>query len=158
MASMEKILCRDAQPGDMDGVRLLIREYVESLGLDLGFQGLEEELMQLPGKYASPEGALLVATSGTTLCGCVAMKKLEPGVCEMKRLYVREGFKGMGIGRLLVSHILERAKTRGYRAMRLDSLETMHQAVALYRSFGFEATEPYVFNPLPGALYMEKVL
>ncbi len=155
---MEKILCRDAQPGDMDGVRLLIREYVESLGLDLGFQGLEEELMQLPGKYASPEGALLVATSGTTLCGCVAMKKLEPGVCEMKRLYVREGFKGMGIGRLLVSHILEKAKTRGYRAMRLDSLETMHQAVALYRSFGFEATEPYVFNPLPGALYMEKVL
>lgn len=155
---MEKILCRDAQPGDMDGVRLLIREYVESLGLDLGFQGLEEELMQLPGKYASPEGALLVATSETTLCGCVAMKKLEPGVCEMKRLYVREGFKGMGIGRLLVSHILEKAKTRRYRAMRLDSLETMHQAVALYRSFGFEATEHYVFNPLPGALYMEKVL
>jgi ribosomal protein S18 acetylase RimI-like enzyme len=155
---MEKIICRDAEPGDMDGVRLLIREYVESLGLDLGFQGLEEELSQLPGKYAAPEGALLVATSGTTLCGCVAMKKLEPGICEMKRLYVREGFKGMGIGRVLVSHILERAKAKGYRAMRLDSLETMRPAVALYRSFGFEATEPYVFNPLPGALYLEKTL
>lgn len=155
---MEKIVCRDAEPEDVDGVRLLIREYVESLGLDLGFQGLEEELSQLPGKYAAPEGALLVASSGTTLCGCVALKKLEPGICEMKRLYVREGFKGRGIGRMLVSHILERAKAGGYRAMRLDSLETMHQAVALYRLFGFEATEPYVFNPLPGALYMEKVL
>lgn len=155
---MEKIVCRDAEPEDVDGVRLLIREYVESLGLDLGFQGLEEELSQLPGKYAAPEGALLVASSGTTLCGCVALKKLEPGICEMKRLYVREGFKGRGIGRMLVSHILERAKAGGYRAMRLDSLETMQQAVALYRSCGFEATEPYVFNPLPGALYMEKVL
>lgn len=158
MATMENIGCRDANPGDMDGVRLLIREYVESLGLDLGFQGLEEELSQLPGKYAGPDGALIVATSGTTICGCVALKKLEPGICEMKRLYVREGFKGMGIGRMLVSNILEKAKTRGYRTMRLDSLETMRPAVALYRSFGFEATEPYVFNPLPGALYMEKSL
>lgn len=158
MARMEKIVFRDAGSGDMDGVRLLIREYVESLGLDLGFQGLEEELSQLPGKYAAPEGALIVAVSGTTLCGCVALKKLEPGICEMKRLYVREGFKGRGIGRMLVSRILEQATAMGYRAMRLDSLETMRPAVALYRSFGFEATEPYVFNPLPGALYMEKLL
>jgi len=149
---------RKAEPGDMGGIRFLIREYVNSMGLDLSFQGLEEELAALPGKYAEPEGALIVAASGSELCGCIAMKKLGDGICEMKRLYVGGSHKGKGIGRELVRRIIDEARTKHYRVMRLDTLSTMKPALALYREFGFRETEPYVYNPIEGAVFMEKDL
>lgn len=142
----------------MDAVRGLIREYTRTMGLDLGFQGLEEELASLPGKYAEPKGALLVAESDGEICGCVALRDLGDGICEMKRLYVEEGRKGLGVGRGLVEAVLAAAKGKGYRKMRLDSLERMQAAVGLYHAFGFRETRPYVYNPIEGALFMEKDL
>lgn len=153
-----QIIYREAGPGDIEGVRRLIREYVASMGLDLSFQGLEDELASLPGKYEGPEGALIVAEAGGALCGCVALRKLEEGICEMKRLFVDDTFKGQGIGKELVRMIIEAARAKKYRAMRLDTLSTMKSALALYRAFGFRETEAYVYNPLQGAVYMEKTL
>lgn len=149
---------RKAEPGDIGEVRLLIREYVNSMSLDLSFQGLDEELETLPGKYAEPEGALFVASVGGALCGCIAMRKLSEGVCEMKRLYVRDSHKGKGIGKELVRTIIEEARAKDYRIMRLDTLSTMKPALALYREFGFREIEPYVYNPIEGAVFMEKDL
>jgi len=151
-------LYRKAESGDMEGIRFLIREYVGSMSLDLSFQGLEEELAALPGKYSEPGGALIVATEGGGLCGCVAMKKLGEGVCEMKRLYVRDSHKGKGIGKELVRRIIEEARAKCYRVMRLDTLSAMKPALALYREFGFREIEPYVYNPIEGAVFMEKDL
>jgi len=155
------VRCRKARPeniDDMEGFRLLVREYVESLGLDLAYQGLEEELASLPGKYSEPEGAMILAEADGILCGCVAMKKLEPEICEMKRLYVKDRYRGSGAGRLLVERILSEARERGYSLMRLDSLGRMRAAVELYRSFGFRPAPAYVFNPIEDAVFMEKDL
>jgi ribosomal protein S18 acetylase RimI-like enzyme len=149
---------RKAKPADMDGIRGLIREYIDSMALNLCFQGIDEELAALPGKYSEPDGALIVAEAGGALCGCVALKKIGDGVCEMKRLFVRDAFKGKGIGRELVRRIIDEGRSKGYRFMRLDTLESMKPAIALYRSFGFGETGAYVYNPLEGAVYMEKTL
>jgi ribosomal protein S18 acetylase RimI-like enzyme len=139
-------------------VRELFAEYGQSLGIDLSFQGFEEELASLPGKYTPPHGALIVARSDGTPCGCVALRRIDERVCEMKRLYVRPGNRGRRIGVGLVSRIIQTAKNRGYEAMRLDTLPSMASAVSLYRTFGFQEIEPYIYNPLPGALFMEKGL
>jgi len=152
------IVYREAAPGDMDGVRLLIREYLASMGLDLSFQGIEEELETLPGKYERPQGAIIVAEAGGALCGCVALRKIGDGVCEMKRLFVKDAYKGRGIGKELVSRIIEEGRAKGYRAMRLDTLSTMKSALKLYGAFGFRETEAYVYNPIKGAVYLEKSL
>jgi ribosomal protein S18 acetylase RimI-like enzyme/SAM-dependent methyltransferase len=149
---------RKAGPGDMSDVRFLIREYVNSMALDLSFQGLDEELENLPGKYAEPEGAIIVAVAEDALCGCIAMKKLGEGICEMKRLYVGGTHKGKGIGKELVRRIIEEARGKGYRVMRLDTLSTMKPALALYREFGFREIASYVYNPIEGAVFMEKDL
>lgn len=142
----------------MDAVRGLIRDYMDSMGLDLCFQGIDEELKTLPGKYSEPDGALLVAKAGGALCGCVALRKIGDGVCEMKRLFVAGECRGTGIGRELVQRILGEARAKGYRLMRLDTLSAMKSALALYRSFGFRETSAYVYNPIEGAVYMEKEL
>jgi ribosomal protein S18 acetylase RimI-like enzyme len=142
----------------MDGIRGLIREYMDSMALNLCFQGIDEELTSLPGKYSEPEGAIIVAEAGGGLCGCVALKKIGEGICEMKRLFVKDAFKGKGIGRELVRRIIDEGRSKGYRFMRLDTLESMKPALALYRSFGFSETTAYVYNPLEGAVYMEKAL
>ncbi|MGB4585718.1 MAG: GNAT family N-acetyltransferase, partial [Rectinemataceae bacterium] len=154
----ERLSYRKAKPADMDGIRGLIREYMDSMALNLCFQGIDEELTSLPGKYSEPEGAIIVAEAGGALCGCVALKKIGEGICEMKRLFVKDAFKGKGIGRELVRRIIDEGRSKGYRFMRLDTLESMKPALALYRSFGFSETAAYVYNPLEGAVYMEKAL
>jgi GNAT superfamily N-acetyltransferase len=141
---------------DMDTVRELFREYETWLGVSLDFQGFDRELAGLPGEYAPPDGALLLALEGEQPAGCVALRLLEPGVCEMKRLYLRPAYRGAGRGRQLVEAILAEARSRGYQAMRLDTLPSRTGvAVALYRSLGFVDVAPYNDNPLPGVLHME---
>jgi ribosomal protein S18 acetylase RimI-like enzyme len=144
---------------DMEPVRVLFREYAGSLGFDLCFQKFEQELAELPGQYAPPSGCLLLATAGDEPAGCVALKKLADGVCEIKRLYVRGQYRGTGLGRTLAEQIIQEARCLGYQAMRLDTIpSTMSSAVALYRSLGFRDIPAYCFNPVPGALFMELTL
>lgn len=139
--------------------RNLFREYEAWLGLDLCFQGFEEELRSLPGKYAKPSGRLLLASSDGEVAGCIAMRKLEDGVCEMKRLFVRDGFRGQKIGIHLIEKLIEEARKENYLRMRLDTFPPkMGKAVELYKSHGFYEIPPYYLNPHTGVLYMEKEL
>lgn len=136
-------------------VHELFVEYVDSLGVDLSFQNIEEELQNIPWEYAPPHGCILLAIYGDEVAGCVALRKLDEQLGEMKRLYVRPGYKGKKIGKSLAASIIEEAKTRGYHYMRLDTLPTMEHAISLYRSLGFYTIPPYRFNPFEGTLYME---
>jgi ribosomal protein S18 acetylase RimI-like enzyme len=136
-------------------VHELFLEYVDSLGIDLSFQNINTELQNIPGEYAPPEGCILLAMYRDQSAGCVALRKIDENICEMKRLFVKPDFKGKGIGRDLASSIIEEAITRGYHFMRLDTLPTMEQAISLYRSLGFYSIEPYRFNPIEGTMYME---
>jgi ribosomal protein S18 acetylase RimI-like enzyme len=144
-----------AAPTEIALVRDLFLEYARTLGFDLCFQGFDEELAGLPGSYAPPSGRLLLALSGPDAVGCVALRPLEPEICEMKRLYVRPGQRGQGTGRILVDRIVQEARSITYRAIRLDAIRTMEAAVALYTSMGFREIPPYRFNPIEGAVYME---
>jgi ribosomal protein S18 acetylase RimI-like enzyme len=142
-------------PDDLEQVRLIFREYADSLDVDLCFQGFESELAGLPGMYAEPQGRLLLAEDEGEVVGCVAMRPLEGKVCEMKRLYVRPAGRGRHLGRQLATAICRAAKDAGYERMRLDTLASMREAQELYRSLGFRPIPPYVFNPIEGAAYME---
>jgi ribosomal protein S18 acetylase RimI-like enzyme len=136
--------------------RLLFSEYGASLGLDLCFQGFDKELAELPGKYAPPKGRLFLAVDGDRTAGCVALREIGPGICEMKRLYVRPEFRGTGLGRTLAEKIIQAAREIGYRHMRLDTLPgKMDRAIAVYRSLGFKEIEPYYNNPVAGAVFMD---
>ena len=140
---------------DVLTVRCLFEEYAASLGIDLCFQGFAEELAGLPGDYGPPRGCLLLALQNGQTAGCVALRPLEPGVCEMKRLYVRPAFRTHGIGRVLVDRVVQEARQAGYRQMRLDTLPSMAAAQALYRRLGFQEIAPYYENPIEGAVFLE---
>lgn len=139
----------------MEEVKQLFIEYAQSLDIDLCFQNFEEELENLPGKYGPPHGEIIVAFVNDIAAGCVALHRLTKEICEMKRLYVRDEYRGLGIGKRLISSITEEASNLTYKYMRLDTLSTMKKAQDLYRSVGFYDIEPYVYNPIEGARYME---
>jgi putative acetyltransferase len=148
-----------ASPEQIAQARELFLEYAASLGFSLCFQGFDEEVKNLPGAYALPEGRLLLALRAGQAAGCVALRPLEPGACEMKRLYVCPAFRGTGLGALLVDRIIFEARDIGYKRMRLDTItSSMQDAIALYRRRGFREIPPYRENPVPGALYLELVL
>ncbi|MGA2256570.1 MAG: GNAT family N-acetyltransferase [Thermoguttaceae bacterium] len=135
--------------------RKLLVEYADSLGVDLCFQDFQQELDGLPGAYAPPDGQLLLAFDGEQPVGCVAVRKLGDGICEMKRLYVIPANRGKGLGRKLAEAIIEEARAIGYGKMRLDSLSSLREAAALYWSLGFVEIPSYRYNPLPEAIFLE---
>ena len=145
-------------PADLETVRCLFRSYAEGLGIDLGFQGFEAELLALPGKYAAPRGRLLLAWRGEDAIGCIALRQIDADRCEMKRLYIRPDIRGGGLGRRLGRRICEEARAAGYRQICLDTLPSMAAARHLYADLGFRPTEPYVYNPLPGAIFLARDL
>ena len=148
------ILVAHAEP-DLSEVRHLFSEYIEALPFELTFQDYERELVDFPAEYSPPAGRLLLARHGNEAAGCVGLRKLEPAICEMKRLYVRPSFRGLGLGKALAVAIIEAAREIGYQRMRLDTVPAMTEAIALYRSLGFRDIPPYRFNPIDGATYME---
>ena len=151
---MPKII-RAESGEELEQVRVLFGEYSNSLAFDLDFQNFEEELANLPGDYVRPTGCLLLAIYKGQSVGCVGLRKPSDGVCEMKRLYVREQFRGLGLGRALAEAVIEEARKIGYNYMRLDTVPSMDVARALYVSLGFKQTGPYRYNPIEGAVFME---
>jgi putative acetyltransferase len=137
-------------------IRELFLEYAQSLGFSLCFESFDQELASLPGDYAPPDGRLVLATNNGQPAGCVALHKLAPEICEMKRLYVRPQFRGRGLGRGLAEKIITEARQLGYTKLRLDTVEpVMKAAVAMYRRLAFREIPPYWQNPIEGVLYME---
>lgn len=146
-------------PGELEAVRAIFREYAQGLGVDLCFQSFDEELAGLPGEYAEPRGALLLATVDGEVAGCCGLRPLDtadyPNAAEMKRLYVRKAFRGFGLGRRLAEAILDAARQAGYACVLLDTLDDMEAARALYVDLGFEEIPPYYHNPIAGAHYLK---
>jgi ribosomal protein S18 acetylase RimI-like enzyme len=144
---------------DIDATRAIFREYAQNLGVDLCFQQFDQELARLPGEYAPPRGALLLAWVDGEVAGCCALRPLDtadyPNAAEMKRLYVRKPFRGFGLGRQLAEATLDAARQAGYASVLLDTLDDMEAARALYEELGFEAIPPYYHNPIAGAHYLK---
>jgi len=139
----------------IEAARALFREYQAELGVDLEFQGFARELAGLPGDYQPPGGRLLLAWSDQVAVGCIAMRALEDGACEMKRLYIRPSHRGLGLGRTLALELIDRARAAGHRRMLLDTLPSMQAAQTLYESLGFRQAPAYRFNPVTGTRYLQ---
>jgi ribosomal protein S18 acetylase RimI-like enzyme len=152
-------LISPSTPEEIEAVRALIREYAQSLGVDLCFQSIDEELATLPGEYAAPRGALYMAVIDGKPAACVAMRRLDnadyPNAAEMKRLYVRDRYRGSGLGRELAQAVLDAALEAGYSCVLLDTLDDMEAARSLYEDLGFHEIPPYYHNPIPGAHYLK---
>ncbi len=148
-----------ATPDQLAATRLIFTEYAEQLGIDLCFQGFEAELADLPGAYAAPQGALLLALLDGEVAGCCALRALDavdyPNAAEMKRLYVRKAFRRFGLGRQLAEAVLDAARAAGYHSVLLDTLDDMESARALYAELGFVEIPPYYHNPIAGAHYLK---
>jgi GNAT superfamily N-acetyltransferase len=144
--------------GDMAAVAGLFRDYAATLPIDLSHQGFEAELAALPGPYGAPDGAVLIARDDTGVLGCIAIKQLEPGVGEIKRLYLKPQARGLGLGKALIRAILDEAARLGYGTVKLDTLPHMQAAIALYQGFGFAPCAPYGSHPYPGLLCFSKAL
>ena len=142
----------------LDDVKKLFLEYAENLPIDLDFQDFEDELAELPGKYAPPTGAIILAFVNNRPVGIVALRKIENDICEMKRLYVKKNYQGLGIGKKLAEKIITEAKDKGYNYMRLDTLSSLKKALNLYKSLGFYEIDAYIYNPMDDAIYMEREL
>ena len=141
---------------DIGQARTLFEEYASGLGISLCFQNFDQELKNLPGDYAPPDGRLLLAAENDQLAGCIALRKLEPGVCEMKRLFIRPAYRAKGLGRFLVESVIDEARQLGYTRMRLDTLPgRMDPAIGLYQSIGFLEIDPYYENPVADAKFMQ---
>lgn len=148
-----------ADPDLLEAVREIFREYAAGLSVDLAFQGFDDELARLPGDYAAPGGALLLALVDGQVAACGALRPLPdvdyPNACEMKRLYVRRAFRRFGLGRTLAQTLIDRAVQAGYSTLLLDTLDDMEVARSLYSTLGFEEIPPYYFNPIAGAHYLK---
>ncbi len=156
MATDSALLIRDALSGEaLAAARQLFVEYAASLGFSLCFQDFERELATLPGAYAPPGGRLFLACVGGESAGCVALRALEPGTCEMKRLFVRPAYRSSGVGRQLVERVINEAREAGYLRIRLDTLPIMGTAIQLYRRLGFREIAPYFANAVEGTLFLE---
>ncbi|HKP47403.1 MAG TPA: GNAT family N-acetyltransferase [Pyrinomonadaceae bacterium] len=141
---------------EIEEARRLLEEYASWIEISLCFQNFDQELAQLPGDYALPNGRLLLAVDEGETMGCVALRKLGDGIAEMKRLYVRPQYRGRGLGRMLTERLIADAKQIGHQKLRLDTLPgKMDQAIQMYRGFGFQEIAPYYQNPVPGATFME---
>lgn len=153
------VLAPPEDDAQLDQARAIFREYADGLGVDLCFQQFDEELATLPGEYAPPRGALLLAWVDGELAGCCGLRPLDtadyPNASEMKRLYVRRAFRGFGLGRRLAEAILDAARQAGYACVLLDTLDDMEAARALYEELGFEDIPPYYHNPIAGAHYLK---
>jgi putative acetyltransferase len=136
----------------------LFMEYAKSLNFSLCFQGFDKEVAELPGEYATPSGRLLLVSYDNKLAGCIALRKIDDNICEMKRLYLRSEFRGKGIGRKMAQEIIKVAQEFSYEKMRLDTVPAMAEAISLYRSLDFAEIGPYRENPVPGAIFMELYL
>ncbi|QDL39375.1 GNAT family N-acetyltransferase [Rhodoferax sediminis] len=152
-------LIEPVETRDIESTREIFREYANGLAVDLGFQGFEAELASLPGDYAAPRGALLLALVDGAAAGCCALRALDtvdyPNACEMKRLYVRKAFRGFGLGRQLAEAMLDCARRAGYACLLLDTLDDMEAARSLYEELGFREVPPYYHNPIAGAHYLK---
>lgn len=162
MTTPQLRLVEPDSPDWLDATRAIFREYAQGLGIDLSFQDFDAELAGLPGVYAAPAGALLLALVDGQVAACGALRPLPdvdyPDACEMKRLFVRPGFRRFGLGRLLAQALLDRAAAAGYSSMLLDTLDEMESARELYASLGFQEIAPYYYNPIPGAHYLKVAL
>jgi ribosomal protein S18 acetylase RimI-like enzyme len=151
-------LKKAATTTDFENGKQLFRRYIQSLDFELNFQDVDRELNEIATEYNYPTGALLLVYDGDKAIACAGIRKIDPQIAELKRMFVDAGYRGLQLGQQLLQMAIDEARQLGYHSIRLDTVPTMLAAIKLYQSFGFREIEPYRFNPIPGAIYMEKEL